>query len=245
MKIEVISANFSSAGGLERLFHLGEREGVVLVVVLRLRLGAPLDHVLVVFVGVGFGLVGDFFLFLDRGAGDLLADLAFAAFAASSVSFSCSAVGPLDSIASRSMISRSCMRPSLRAFDQPMMALKVIGLSHRPQIIVSRPASMRLAMAISPSRESSSTAPISRRYMRTGSSVRSVGSFLVAAAGRGPPSSRGSTSSSMAGSELLVLLIVVLAALLVLDDLDAHLVERGHDVLDLIGRHLVAAGGPR
>ncbi len=35
---------------------------------------------------------------------------------------------------------------------------------------------MRLAMAISPSRDSSSTAPISRRYMRTGSSVRSPGS---------------------------------------------------------------------
>ena len=53
------------------------------------------------------------------------------------------------------------------------MAWKVIGLSHRPMIIVSRPASIRLAMAISPSRLSSSTAPISRRYMRTGSSVRS------------------------------------------------------------------------
>ena len=90
------------------------------------------------------------------------------------------------------------MRPSLRAFDQSMMALKVIGLSHRPQIMMSRPASMRLAMAISPSRESSSTAPISRRYMRTGSSVRSTASFLIAAAGRGPPSSSGSTSSSTA-----------------------------------------------
>ena len=43
----------------------------------------------------------------------------------------------------------------------------------QPRIIVSRPASMRLAMAISPSRESSSTEPISRRYIRTGSSVRS------------------------------------------------------------------------
>ena len=39
--------------------------------------------------------------------------------------------------------------------------------------MVSRPASIRLAMAISPSRDSSSTEPISRRYMRTGSSVRS------------------------------------------------------------------------
>ena len=96
----------------------------------------------------------------------------------SSAPSTCSAVGPLESIASRSRISRSCMWPLLSAVDQSMIALKVIGLSHRPQIIVSRPASMRLAMAISPSRESSSTAPISRRYMRTGSSVRSTVSFF-------------------------------------------------------------------
>ena len=60
---------------------------------------------------------------------------------------------------------------------QMVMAWKVSGLSHRPAIIVLRPASIRLAMAISPSRLSSSTLPISRRYMRTGSSVRS--SFSV------------------------------------------------------------------
>ena len=53
-----------------------------------------------------------------------------------------------------------------------MIALMVIGLSQIPPIIISRPASMRLAMAISPSRVSSSTEPISRKYMRTGSSVR-------------------------------------------------------------------------
>ena len=57
-----------------------------------------------------------------------------------------------------------------------MMAWKVSGLSQSPAIIASRPASMRLAMAISPSRDRSSTEPISRRYMRTGSSVRSAGS---------------------------------------------------------------------
>ena len=60
-----------------------------------------------------------------------------------------------------------------------MMAWKVSGLSQRPAIIASRPASMRLAMAISPSRDSSSTVPISRRYMRTGSSVRSPGSDFL------------------------------------------------------------------
>ena len=89
-----------------------------------------------------------------------------------------------------------------------MMAWKVSGLSHRPAIIASRPASMRLAIAISPSRESSSTEPISRRYMRTGSSVRSVGSLVSALAGtfcwtstRSPPSlSTSSSASSRASS---------------------------------------------
>ncbi len=68
---------------------------------------------------------------------------------------------------------------SLSSSRQMMMAWNVSGLSHRPAIMASRPASMRLAMAISPSRESSSTVPISRRYMRTGSSVRSAGSARV------------------------------------------------------------------
>ena len=75
-------------------------------------------------------------------------------------------------------MSRSRILPSLSSSRQMMIAWKVSGLSHRPAIIASRPASMRLAMAISPSRDSSSTEPISRRYMRTGSSVRSAGSEL-------------------------------------------------------------------
>ena len=76
-------------------------------------------------------------------------------------------------------MSRRSTRPSTSSSRQMMIAWKVSGLSHRPAIIASRPASMRFAIAISPSRESSSTEPISRRYMRTGSSVRSVGSFVA------------------------------------------------------------------
>ena len=76
-------------------------------------------------------------------------------------------------------MSRSRILASFSSSRQMMTAWKVSGLSHRPAIIASRPASMRLAMAISPSRESSSTEPMSRRYMRTGSSVRSVGSARV------------------------------------------------------------------
>ena len=86
-----------------------------------------------------------------------------------------------------------------------MIAWKVRGLSHKPAIIASRPASIRLAMAISPSRDKSSTEPISRKYMRTGSSVRSAGSELrvatavvLAASTISPPSG----SSSSAVSEL-------------------------------------------
>ena len=107
-----------------------------------------------------------------------------------------------------------------------MMAWKVSGLSHRPGIIASRPASMRLAMAISPSRESSSTAPISRRYMRTGSSVRSTGRFGALHLHR-----RGF------GGGLLLPLGGAASSVcfLALHDVDAHLGEHRHDVLDLLG----------
>ena len=100
-------------------------------------------------------------------------------------------------------MSRRKTLPSFNSSRQMMTAWKVSGLSHRPAIIASRPASMRLAMAISPSRESSSTEPISRRYMRTGSSVRSVGSLasdLATAFGATSTSSPDSLSSSSGSS---------------------------------------------
>lgn len=90
-------------------------------------------------------------------------------------------------------MSRSSIRPALSASCQAMMARKVSGLSQRPPIIMSRPASMRLAMAISPSRESSSTEPISRKYIRTGSSVRPRVSSLTL-----PVEGSSSSASSLA-----------------------------------------------
>ena len=136
-------------------------------------------------------------------------------------------------------MSRSRILPSFSSSRQMMMAWKVRGLSHRPAIIASRPASMRLAMAISPSRDSSSTEPISRRYMRTGSSVRSVGSARVevvatadvVATARPPPSS---SSGSSAPAGLLGFL-----AFLRLDDVDAHVGQHRHRVFDLLGGHLL------
>ncbi len=88
----------------------------------------------------------------------------------------------LPKVVSRSITSRSMMISSKSSSRQMVIAWKVRGLSHSPEIIVLRPASIRLAIAISPSRESNSTEPISRRYMRTGSSVRSRFSAEPAAA---------------------------------------------------------------
>ena len=128
-------------------------------------------------------------------------------------------------------MSRSSIRPALSWSCQEMIALKVSGLSHSPPIIMSRPASMRLAMAISPSRDSSSTLPISRRYMRTGSSVRPrlASSTLPV----GSSSSASSAFSTLTGGGLAVL------GFLALDDLDAHFVEIGHHVFDLLGAVLL------
>jgi hypothetical protein len=101
--------------------------------------------------------------------------------------------------------------------------------SQSPAIIVLRPASMRLAMAISPSRERSSTEPISRRYIRTGSSVRSSVS---------PPLEATAISREVETSTISPLLVLALLGLVVLDDVDAHLREHRHHVLDLLGGHL-------
>ena len=99
-----------------------------------------------------------------------------------------------------------------------MIAWKVRGLSHSPAIIASRPASMRLAVAISPSRDRSSIEPMSRRYIRTGLSVRSAGSLApdfvgtfcwtsisspLSLSGSSSRSSRCSSPSSLASSTTL------------------------------------------
>ena len=133
-------------------------------------------------------------------------------------------------------MSRRNTFPSLSSSRQMMMAWKVSGLSHRPAIIASRPASMRLAIAISPSRERSSTEPISRRYMRTGR-VGALGRLLGLGLGRhlrlhfdqfaalalllfcAPPSPSSSPPR--------------------FDHVDAHLAEHGENVLDLLGIDLL------
>ena len=136
-------------------------------------------------------------------------------------------------------MSRRKTFPSLSSSRQMMMAWKLSGLSHSPAILASRPASMRLKIAISPSRESSSTEPISRRYIRTGSSVRSVGSLI--GLGRDLPLDLGQLAAFGFGLLLgpLALAPLLLARLLGLDDVDPHLAEHGDDILDLLGIDLL------
>ena len=109
------------------------------------------------------------------------------------------------------MMSRSSTLPSFSSSRHTVSASKVSGLSHNAPIISSRPASMRLAMAISPSRDKSSTEPISRRYMRTGSSVRSYCSgsspFLTATAL--PVSASAGTSACSSCSSLSMTLMPI------------------------------------
>ncbi len=104
----------------------------------------------------------------------------------------------------------------------------VPGNSDRAWRTCSRPSSMRLAMRISPSRVSSSTVPISRMYMRTGSVVR--------------PNSLSTVASAAAASSAVVVVgrhggvgqqqFLGIRRLLV--DRDAHVVDHVDDVFDLL-----------
>ena len=137
-------------------------------------------------------------------------------------------------VASRSITSRSRMSSDSNSSRQMVIAWKVSGDSHRPAIIVLRPASMRLAMAISPSRaQQLDRLPISRRYIRTGSSVRSSFSLSAPASviSRLPPTA----TTSREGAALFLDLF----AFLFLGDLDAHFRQHRHHVLDLVGTDLI------
>ena len=68
-------------------------------------------------------------------------------------------------------MSRRSIVPSFIESFQFIIERIVIGLSHIAPIILSRPASILFAIAISPSLLRSSTAPISLKYNLTGSSV--------------------------------------------------------------------------
>ena len=82
--------------------------------------------------------------------------------------------------------SRMVRVPALSWSPMPMMFFATVGVREIDLMTASLPRSMRRAISTSPSRVSSGTVPISRRYMRTGSLVLSSA-----------PGVRSSSSSSL------------------------------------------------
>ena len=76
-------------------------------------------------------------------------------------------------ISSSSKSTTSLMERTPRLRSSPMAIISRITIGERDNALSTRnwPRSMRLAISTSPSRVSSGTVPISRRYMRTGSLV--------------------------------------------------------------------------
>ena len=117
----------------------------------------------------------------------------------------------------------------------------VVGQAEIAWIMCFRPSSMRLAISISPSRVSSSTEPISRMYMRTGSVVRPNSESTVDSAASAASSTSSSAARGRRGfghqQRLGVRRLVV--------DLDAHVVEGGDDGFDLLPRRRGRRAGGR
>ena len=103
----------------------------------------------------------------------------------------------------------------------------VSGLSQMPPIIISRPASMRLAMAISPSRDKQLDLP-HLAQVHAHRIVRAAGIVVDIAARLGL---------------FLVFRLLRLVEIVRLDDIDAHFGERGHHILDLLGGILLRRQG--
>ena len=116
------------------------------------------------------------------------------------------------------------MRPSFSAFDHSIIAVKVIGLSHSPAIMVLRPASMRLAMAISPSR----TEQLDRAHFAQIHAHRVIGAIE-----RRLDDSGGRRRAQVAFHRFRLVLVIfgtrgfgaVIGGLVILDDVDAHFAD--------------------
>ena len=132
-----------------------------------------------------------------------------------------------------SVISSSLKMTSSRMVRSPVCSwspswitfLATSGVREIDLMTASLPRSMRRAISTSPSRVSSGTVPISRRYMRTGSLVLSSA-----------PGVRSSSSSSAPSAVRSIGLLVAQVLLVRVDDLDAGAAEGVEQVVELVGR---------
>ena len=134
-------------------------------------------------------------------------------------------------ISSSSKSTTSLMERTPRFRSSPMATISRMTMGERDSAFSTRswPRSMRLAISTSPSRVSSGTVPISRRYMRTGS--------LVFSSAPGVRSSSTSSPASMSPIELLVERAGDLGAF---EHINALRADGGQQVIEVVGRmHIV------
>ena len=128
---------------------------------------------------------------------------------------------------SSSKVTTSLMLRTPRRRSSPRPTISRMTMGEREMAFMTRswPRSMRLAISTSPSRVSSGTVPISRRYMRTGS--------LVFSSVPGERSSSTSSDSSPASGSYLSRSPANCVAG---EDVDALGVDGGHQVVEVVGR---------
>ena len=222
-------------GRLQRLFHLGEGKGVILFLFLDRARIAPLGHV--VFL-VGDDLFLGLFVFLDRRTGVLLADLVVAAFFA------------LGDLVGR------------RALRQHRLEIEDLAQLHRAFVEVVRPFDDRVegdrAFAQAPDHDVAAgldalgdgdfalaAEQFDRAHLAQIHAHRIVGAvdrFLLDRRGRARPAVVERIDLFLVG---LLGLRVLVVAIVILDDIDAHLRQLGHDVLDLSRTSSGPAAAPR
>ncbi len=131
-------------------------------------------------------------------------------------------------ISSSSKTTTSLMERTPRFRSSPMARISRITMGERESAFSTRswPRSMRLAISTSPSRVSSGTVPISRRYMRTGS--------LVFSSAPGVRSSSTSSPASMSGSYFLSR--PADGSFGSFEDVDSLRADGGQQVLEVLGR---------
>ena len=133
----------------------------------------------------------------------------------------------VSSSSSKTTTSFTLRTPRFRS--SPSATISRITIGEREIAFSTRicPRSMRLAISTSPSRVSSGTVPISRKYMRTGSLVFSS----VPGVRSSSTSSPSSSSKSFVGAELRRV-----------QQIDALAADRRHQIIDVVGEVLMSSG---
>jgi len=224
---------------LERFFHLRKGEGVVLFLFLFGAAGATLARTILILVGVG-GLLFGLLLFLEAGTGGLFAYFAIIILGAFFQAF------------------------GRRVFGQHRVEIQNLAQLHFAIVERRRPFDDRVegrrafaqaqdhgvATGLDPLGDGD-FALTAEQFHRThfaqihaNGIVGAIDRFLLLFGDQ--PGRAVIVLRHFIGVVIVILALLVLtiiAGFFIFDDVDAHVVKRGHDILDLLGRHLVLGQG--